>query len=401
MGKIKISKEEFQQRLDRIREYMKEEQLDAIFIYGDEYRREHLRYVSNYWPIFDRGALLAGMTGEPIVLAAPESQSVAVELTPWKDVRSVPDLMASYVEDTIDYPLAHFYSFPTLAEELRKNGKLERLGVVGIDAMCVELYESIKKGFGCEVVNADHILYKMRAVKSPGEMACLREAGRIAQEGIKALVNSDLIGKKETELCGIAEAAARKAGAESIVFTICATGKRSNNVVPRAADKVVEDGDMISFGLAVMYEGYVSTCQLPFAVGNYSKESWTIIDALIRAWKVGIQELRPGNPMKNIVTAVRDCFRAENLDQYDLYPPLHGCGLAEAENPYPDENTEQPFTPGMTFNTDISLFGAPGDSNRIEAGYMLTEDGYEAITPFVDEYCENWLKNRKASPFCE
>lgn len=98
-------------------------------------------------------------------------------------------------------------------------------------------------------------MYEMREVKSPLECACLKEAGRIASEGIRTLVNSNIVGLRETELCGIAEAAARKAGAESIVFTICATGKRSNNIVPRATDKIVEDGDMVSFGLAVSYKG--------------------------------------------------------------------------------------------------------------------------------------------------
>ena len=401
MNKPKINRAELETRLTMLRREMAQENLDAIFVYGDEYRKEQLRYVSNYWPIFDRGALLVGLSSEPIVLAAPESQKVAQEMTPWKDVRCVPDLFASYISDTIDYPLATYYRFPRLAEEMRHRGPLNRLGVVGMDAMSVTLFESVKNGFGCEIVNADSILYKMREVKSLLECACLREAGRIASEGIKALIHSDIVGMHETELCGIAEAAARKAGAESIVFTICATGKRTNNIVPRAADKYVEDGDMVSFGLAVSYEGYVSTCQVPFAAGRYSEETWRTIDALIRANETGLKQLRADNPMKNLVAAVRDSFRAEKLDQYDVYPPLHGIGLAEAENPYPDENAAQLFEAGMTFNTDISLFGTPGDSNRIEGGYIVTQSGYEPITPFVDEYCAKWLETRKKSPYCK
>ena len=401
MNKVRITREELERRLALLREKMQAEKLDAVFVYGDEYRKESLRYVSNYWPIFDRGALLAGATGEPIVLAAPESQKVAKEMTPWEDVRCVPDMFASYISDTIDYPLASYYRFPQLAEELRTRGPLNRLGVIGVDAMSVKLFDSIKRGFGCEVVDADHIMYEMREVKSPLECACLKEAGRIASEGIRTLVNSNIVGLRETELCGIAEAAARKAGAESIVFTICATGKRSNNIVPRATDKIVEDGDMVSFGLAVSYQGYVSTCQIPFVAGSYSEHTWRTIDALIRANAVGLKELKAGNPMQNLVKAVRDCFRAEQLDQYDVYPPLHGIGLAEAENPYPDENTEDVFEAGTTFNTDISLFGTPGDSNRIEGGYIVTEAGYESITPFVDEYCAKWMQERKASAFCK
>ena len=74
MQKICIPKEEFQQRIDKIKEYMTKEQLDVILVYGDEYRKENLRYVSNYWPIFERGALLITTEGEPIVLCAPEGE---------------------------------------------------------------------------------------------------------------------------------------------------------------------------------------------------------------------------------------------------------------------------------------------------------------------------------------
>lgn len=390
--KTNISKVEFEQRIEAIRARIKAEDVDAVFVYGDEFRRENLRYVCNYWPIFDRGAFLIPAEGEPILLAAPESITVAQEMSPWTDLRNVPDLCAAYVEDTIDYPLASYWSFADLAEELKGRGRFLRMGVVGVDAMCHDLYLAIERGFACQIVNMDHMFYQMREIKSPAERACMKEAGRIAQEGIRALLETDIVGMSETQICGIAEQAARSAGAEAIVFTLCSSGQRTNYVVPRASTtKKVEDGDMVSFGLAVMYEGYTATCQIPFGAGDCSEESRMIIDTLIRAWKKGLPELRPGNPMKNFVSAVRDYFREKGLEAYDVYPPLHGSGLAEAENPYPDENTDRCFEEGMIFNTDISLFGAPGNSNRIEAGYIITADSCEPITPFVDEYCERWL----------
>ena len=395
MEKPRIEKREFEERLERIRTVMRELDLQAVFVYGDEFRRENLRYVCNYWPIFDRGAFLATLEGEPIVLTAPESRAVAEELSCWPDLRNVPDMCAGYIGDTIDYPFADYKSLKGIMDELRQKTRIDRVGIVGMDAMPQDLYVNVEKSFGCELVGMDKEFYRLREVKSQAECACMREAGRIAQAGVEALLQADLIGMTETEAAGIAEAAARKAGAEAIVFTLCSSGKRTNYVVPRAStDKVIEDGDMVAIGIAAMYQGYTATCQIPFAVGNYSKESWSIIDALIRAWKTALPELRPGNPMKNLVRAVRDQFRAEGLETYDLYPPMHGSGLAEAENPYPDENTERVFEPGMCFNTDISLFGAPGDSNRIEAVYMVTEDGHEALTPLVDAYCEKWLSSK-------
>jgi hypothetical protein len=46
----------------------------------------------------------------------------------------------------------------------------------------------------------------------------------------------------------------------------------------------------------------------------------------------------------------------------------------------------------MTFNTDISLFGLPGGSNRIEEGFVITGDGAMTLSPYMRSFCENWLK---------
>ncbi len=39
-------------------------------VYGDEYRKENLRYVSNFWPIFERGACFIPKDGNPVFAGA-------------------------------------------------------------------------------------------------------------------------------------------------------------------------------------------------------------------------------------------------------------------------------------------------------------------------------------------
>ena len=101
MEKIPVA--EFHERVERIRALMARESLDLFLVYGDEYRRENLRYVSDYWPIFDRGMLAIGQTGEPILLVAPEGANLAREMSAWKTLRTVHELEPSYIPDVIDY----------------------------------------------------------------------------------------------------------------------------------------------------------------------------------------------------------------------------------------------------------------------------------------------------------
>ncbi|MCG8402842.1 MAG: aminopeptidase P family N-terminal domain-containing protein, partial [Firmicutes bacterium] len=89
MGKIRIPESEFFKRIDSIKQLMKKDGLDAMLVYGDEYRKENLRYVSNYWPIFERGAVLISHKQNPILLCAPECEMVANEMSVIKDIRLV------------------------------------------------------------------------------------------------------------------------------------------------------------------------------------------------------------------------------------------------------------------------------------------------------------------------
>jgi len=53
------------------------------------------------------------------------------------------------------------------------------------------------------------------------------------------------------------------------------------------------------------------------------------------------------------------------------------------------------FLEGMTVNTDISLFGLPGGSNRIEEGFVITKDGADSLSPLVRSYCIEWLAKKR------
>ena len=72
---ICIPKSEFQERLIRIQAEMEKEKLDAIAVYGDEYRKENLRYVCNFWPIFERGICVIPKSGEPTLAGAPKAKT--------------------------------------------------------------------------------------------------------------------------------------------------------------------------------------------------------------------------------------------------------------------------------------------------------------------------------------
>ena len=392
-----LPKSEFNTRIENLRTIMVQQGIDLLLIYGDEYRREHLRYVSNYWPIFERGMLVIGKSGNPILLVAPECRRYADEMSVWKDIRIIHEMEMAYVSDTVVYSSDSQYT--TLADvfkEVLNEKNARKISVCGVDAMSVLTFNAIKAAGGtAEVLNGDKIIYDMRLFKSPAEIQLLKKVAEICDQGYQAILNTNLIGLTERQAAVLGEKAARDAGAEQIVFSIFAAGERTNTVIGRATERVIQDGDMIMACMAVQYEGYIASDEWPFAAGNKpNADQFDLIRHLIVAEDIGIQLVRDGVVAGEVVRAIRDYFAANGLTPYDLYPPIHGNGLAEAEFPYPDENTQYTFRKGMGINFDVSLFGIPGvSSNRVEEGFIVTKDGLITLSPLISGLRQEFLRN--------
>ncbi len=381
---MKISREEFKQRVNNIQVAMAENHLDGLLVYGDEYRKENLRYVCDFWPIFERAACFIARSGEPVVAGAPEGEIYAREMSVWSDYRNVKEFACVSVPEEIDYPLAKFSSFREILGDTLKGGK--RLGIVGYWDIPGPIMERIKEAVdGVEIVDAMPLMAKLRMIKSPAEIACLREAGRQACAGYAELMKYAVDGNPETMAAGAAEGAARMAGAEDINFTVFGSGPRAATIIGRATNKIMRSGEMVMAAMAVQYQGYVATVEYPFVIGTPSDGQKRFLSALFEAAQVQQGFLKAGVVGGEMVREVKKIFAKHKLSEYDVYPPMHGIGLAEAESPYPDENTTYKFEKNMCVNSDISLFGHPDGSNRIEEGFVITDGAPESLTPLIRE----------------
>jgi len=387
MTQVRIPASEFRTRIERIQEAMARQKLSAVMVYGDEYRKENLRYVCNFWPIFERGACFIPAKGEPIFAGAPEGEKYVREMCAWKDVRNIKEFACVSVPEEIDYPLAHFSSFKAILDEVL--GSTKRLGLAGIWDIPAPILDRVRNAApGVEIVDAAPILQELRVVKTDAEVSCLREAGRLACLGYEKLIAACKPGHTERQAAGAAEGAARMAGAEGITFMVFGSGPRAATIIGRPTDRVMRDGDMVMAALAVQYEGYVATVEYPFVIGRPTDGQKRFLEALFEAANVQLKYLKSGVICGEMVRAVREVFRRRGLAEFDVYPPMHGIGLAEAESPYPDAKAEYPFRTGMCVNSDISLFGHPDGSNRIEEGFVIGESGPESLTPYIRSLCE-------------
>jgi Xaa-Pro aminopeptidase len=382
----KLSQGEFRARIQRLREVMSRDGTDLFIVYGDEYRRENLRYVCNYWPIFERGLLFVGMDRDPILLASPECEHLAHEMSAWPDIRLVREVGMSYVPEEVEFTNTRFTTVKDVVSELRGARKHLKVKICGFDAMSTVLHQRLTSMItDATIENGDPVMYGLRLIKTPAEVEMLSEAWRICDAGYRAVLDADIVGLTESQAAAIGEKAARDAGAEHIAFSIFCAGDRTNTVVGRPSLRVIRKDDMIMYALAVQYEGYIASDEWPFVAGGRpNKEQASFIHHLVAAEDLGVKSIRPGVPQGDVVRKIRDYFRDNGLEPYDLYPPIHGNGLAEAESPYPDEHSNALFVEGIGFNFDVSLFGLPVvGSNRIEEGFIVSAGGLLTLSDLI------------------
>ncbi len=385
---MQIKKIEFEQRIERIKAGMDILNLDVLAVYGDEYRKENLRYVSNYWPIFERGICFISQNNDPIVAGAPEGEMYTKEMCVWNDVRNVKELACVSVPEEIEYPQAQFSNFKEILSEISGKRKRLRLGLAGYYDIPAPIRDRLVEAVPeMELVDADSILTDVRVRKSQAEIECLQKAGEIACIGYQELIKNAVPGNTELLAAGKAEGAARSAGAEAITFHVFGAGVRTHTVIGRPTENIICEGDMIMSALAVQYAGYVSTVAFPFVAGPQTPAQTQMLDVLFEAANVQQKYLRPGVVSGEMVRAVQAVYTKHHLQEFDLYPPMHGIGLAEAESPYPDHTSTYTFEAGMCVNSDISLFGHAAGSNRIEEGFLISEEGPVSLTPLIRRLC--------------
>ena len=76
-GKFSIPKSEFQKRWATLQQKMAENDLDVLIAHGDEADPSMVRYLSDYWPLFETGGVALGREGDPILLIGPETLTFA------------------------------------------------------------------------------------------------------------------------------------------------------------------------------------------------------------------------------------------------------------------------------------------------------------------------------------
>ena len=219
-------------------------------------------------------------------------------------------------------------------------------------------------------------LQELRAVKETYEIEATRRASRIADMAFAELLPHIRPGVTERQLAALLESKMLLAGSEEKSFdTIVASGKRSSMPHGTATDKLVENGDFITFDFGAVCDGYHSDMTRTVVCGKASEEQKRFYDLVLQAQLIGVDAVKSG----------ASCYET---DKYFTHALGHGTGLEIHEQPVLSPRSQGVLKENMIVTVEPGLYIEGKYGVRIGDSLVVTAEGCEILTTTSKELTE-------------
>lgn len=397
LSQPRISDSEFASRLKRTAEQVKVLGLDALVVHSNEADFANVRYLSDYWPLFESAGVLVFPDGRTALLIGPESETFARNRTKIPDVRKLVEYRESAEPD---YPGIEVDTFASLFAEFG-NSQPKRIGLAGWAVFPLPVYRALQEAFpNAELVKADDALFSQRMIKSGGEIECLKAAFAITKLATDEVISKLRPGITELQIAGIAQNVIYAAGAEyEGLPQYVLSGESSGHAIGRAGYRQVQSGDIVQLNLSARVHGYSPSIGVPVVLGEASEAQKELLEFGLKAHHFTRSLLVAGSPAREVARRYDEFVREQGYSAYQLYGPCHGLGMIEVERPWIESTSNYDLKPGMTFQVDTYFYAPQGSplaqkhgsvfGLRWENGVRISENGpAEWLSPELDRIVE-------------
>ena len=349
-------------RLNKLRQAMKERQLEAMFITSSVNRR-----------------YLTGFTGSAGYVIVTAEQ--AYLLTDFRYMTQAPEqakafTVVEHAPNVVD----------TIKELLSKWG----VGSIGFeqDQVPYSRYAAYKQHLApVELVPVSGMLEGIRNFKDAEEIAIIEQATAIADRTYDHILSYIKPGVTEKELELEMEFFMRRQGASGPSFeTIVASGARSALPHGVASDKPIGHDEFITFDFGAIYNGYVSDLTRTVFVGTPSDKHREIYNVVLESQLHTLQHLKPGMSGKEADALSRDIITAHGYGDAYGHSAGHGIGLEVHEEPRLSKLSDTVLQPGMVVTVEPGIYLPGFGGVRIEDDVLITEDGIRILTHSSKEF---------------
>ena len=268
-------------------------------------------------------------------------------------------------------------------------GPAATVGIERVNAgAAVALAES-----GLTIVDAQDPVERARAIKSAGELSCIRASLRATEAAMYAMREAIAPGLTENQLWSIFHQHVIAAGADYIETRLMTAGSHTNPWFQETSDHVIEPNVLIAFDTDVVgVHGYYSDFSRTFHVGPSAptarqRELYSLAYEQVHH---NMDIIEPGMTFEEYSNVAWDLPEQFAGNRY--YLSAHGVGMT-GEYPYLYHHRDYVewgydgvIEPNMTLCVE-SYIGAEGESEgvKLEQQILVTETGTELLSEFPFE----------------
>ncbi len=230
----------------------------------------------------------------------------------------------------------------------------------------------------------DDILSSMRVSKSQFEVEQIKAAQRLTERSLRRILGMIKEGVSEREIALELEFDMRRSGAERIAFDlIIAAGP--NGSMPHAvpSDYRIQPGDLITFDIGSVVNGYNSDMTRTVAFGNISDEQRKVYDTVRAAQKASIDYITGGG--LSCVEAdriARDIIGAAGYGDCFGHGLGHGVGVEIHESPSLSFVSKDNLCEGSVVTVEPGIYLEGRFGVRIEDMLYITDGSAIDLTEF-------------------
>jgi Xaa-Pro dipeptidase len=276
-----------------------------------------------------------------------------------------------------------------VAGALRDLGLAERrLGVEkAVPWLTVRLYEGLQRAVpGATLVDVSGLVELMRAVKSPAELAYIRQAAVAVAAGMRAGLAAIREGGNEREIAAAVFPARILAGSHFVRNpTYITAGPRSALAHATWLGKSLERGDVVFLEMGANVRHYDAALIRTAVVGRPPEQLRRAAEASIAGLTAGIEAVRAGVSGSQVYRAARDAIAKEGCAEFFLHRAGYGIGIEfltwiERGGVSLDAGSQTILQPNMTLHLVPYLLlpglGSVGFSETV----CVTETGCDVLT---------------------
>jgi Xaa-Pro aminopeptidase len=380
--------EEYAARRAKVRDAMARAGIDGLFVTGPA----DVTYLTGYDQIWHAHLIIVGL-----FLRAADEASLFFD----NDGHTVLQATTPEIGEVHVLPRGAAASHvPLVAEAIAKRGWAK--GRVALQPWCYGPHPSLLEAIGerlavagaeiVTIVDGSTLVEDVRLVKSPREVAVMREAGRIADLAMAAARDGLQPGLRETDVDATFTAEMMRHGCGTpAIRSMVGSGPRSGAHHGPATHRRLKAGDIVHIDFCASLHRYHVNLSRSFAVGAADPRWIDLMDRAAGCIDAILEAVEPGQSLARVQEVADFYTDAQGLRPYVWLIGGYTLGVAMPPDwvgrhrPKPREDVPIPtLEPGLVFNFEnqFDVFeGWPGGTGAayIET-FLVGEEGLEVLS---------------------